>query len=157
MVAVDVVVQRVQVRWSKQSRAFPGAAVRNALPSAFRLPSGHAPEFHDVVLDEDDGFAPQQTVSEPPRHTFGLRLVEGGLRVQVPNGFGAPVRRHRPAVLVRRGEWVRWRLNNRYSSGTGMSGWHYTLTTVSVAFGSVASEVFLGKPPHTVDEVARLR
>jgi hypothetical protein len=89
MVAVDVVVQRVQVRWSKQSRGFPGAAVRNALPTAFRLPSGHAPEFHDVVLDEDDGFAPQQTVSEPPRHTFGLRLVEEGLRVGAERVRGA--------------------------------------------------------------------
>jgi hypothetical protein len=77
--------------------------------------------------------------------------------VQVPNGFGVPVRPHRPVVTLQRGQWVRWQLNNRYSSAAGMAGWHYTLTTVSIAFGPIPTDAFLGIAPHVVDELAALR
>lgn len=154
---VEVIAQRVRTTWSKRSRGIPGSAVRNAVPTAFSLPSGLPPLFHDIVMNEDDGFTPHATaVYEAPR-PFGLRLVGDALLVRVPDGFGAPVRTHRPTVTLRRGEWVRWQLNDRYSSATGRGDWRYTLTTLSIAFGPVEPDAFLGEAPHVVDERAGLR
>jgi hypothetical protein len=155
---VDVIVQRVKVTWTKRSRGRPGAALRHAVPVAFPLPSGRPPRFHDIVADEDDGFVPRLTVHDggPPARVFGLRPAGDTLQVRLPNGFGVPVRRHRPTVTLQRGEWVRWQLNNRSSSSTGMAGWYYSQTTVSVAFGPVPVDAFLGTAPHVVDELAAL-
>lgn len=158
MTAVDVVAQRVRTRWSKRSRGSPSAAARNALPTAFPLPSGRPPLFHDVTMDESDGFTPRMiTLHEAPRHILGLRLAGDSLLVQVPGGFGVPVRAHRPVVTLQSGEWVRWQLNNRSSSAAGMADWHYTLTTISIAFGPVPTDAFLRDAPHVVDELATLR
>jgi hypothetical protein len=159
MAAMDVIVQRVRTTWSKRSRGFPDATLRNAAPTAFELPSGRPPLFHDVALREEHDFEPQVKVLHglPPRHEFGLRLVGTALRVQLPNGFGVPVRSHRPVLLLQPGEWVRWQLNNRWSSATGMGDWHYTLTTVSIALGPMPLDTFLGEAPHVIDEKAALR
>jgi hypothetical protein len=158
MTAVDVIAQRVRTSWSKRSRGFPSAATRNAVPTAFPLPSGQPPLFHDVTMDESDGFTPRMiTLHEAPPQTLGLRRVGDSLLVRVPNGFGVPVRAHRPVVTLRSGEWIRWQLNNRHSSAAGMAEWHYTLTTISIAFGPVPTDAFLRDAPHVVDELAVLR
>jgi hypothetical protein len=110
-------------------------------------------------MSEEDDFVPRATVPPdgPPPHEFGLRAVGPALRVQLPDGFGVPVRVHRPTVLLQPGEWVRWQQNNRYSSASGRGDWHYTLTTVSIALGRLPPHTFLGNPPHVVDETAPLR
>jgi len=114
---MDVVVQRVSTTWTKRSRGFPDATLRNALPVSFALPSGGPPLFHDVRMLEWEDFTPQVSVAHgaPPRHDFGLRLVGPTLQVRLPNGFGAPTRAYRPAMLLQPGEWVRWYLNNRWT------------------------------------------
>ncbi|MDG4822257.1 hypothetical protein O7635_10385 [Asanoa sp. WMMD1127] len=156
---MDVVVQRVCTTWSKRARGGSLAAARNAAAVAFELPAERAPLFHDVVQDEEDDFVPRARVlfECPPPASFGLRLVGGSLRVRLPDGFGAPVRAHRPVVMVGPGEWLRWQTNNRYSSSTGMAGWHYNLVTVNIAFGAVPRDTFLGRPAHLIDERAALR
>jgi hypothetical protein len=60
-------------------------------------------------------------------------------------------------LLLQPGEWVRWQLNNRWSSATGMGDWHYTLTTISIALGPMPLDTFLGEAPHVIDEKAALR
>jgi hypothetical protein len=77
--------------------------------------------------------------------------------VQLPAGFGVPVRRYRPSAVLRRGEWLRWQMNNRYSSMAGKADWHYVLQTVNVGFGPVPRDAFLGAPSHLIDERATLR
>jgi hypothetical protein len=146
MAAMDVIVQRVQTTWTKRSRGVPLANLRNAAPVAFELPTGRPPLFHDVVMNEKDDFTPRVRVTHetPPSREFGLQLVGKALRVQLPDGFGVPVRRHRPVVMLQPGEWVRWQQNNRSSSTSGMADWHYNLTTVSVAFGPMPAYAFLG-------------
>ncbi|AEV83590.1 hypothetical protein ACWT_2851 [Actinoplanes sp. SE50] len=155
MKAVDVIVQRVRTTWSKQSRGNPGAALRSAVPEAFPLPAAGAPLFHDITVAEDEDFVPREAIlPQPPAAAFGLRLVGNALRVQLPNGHGAPARAPRPVLTLRRGDWLRWHLNNRHAEQTG---WYYSQTTVSIAFGPTAPDTFLGAPPHTIDERARLR
>lgn len=101
MAAVDVIAQRVRTKWSKRSRGSPGAAIRNAVATSFPLPSGQPPLFHDITVNDDDAFTHVRACSERLRHphTFGLRLVRDTLLVQVPNGFGVPVRAHRPTAI----------------------------------------------------------
>jgi hypothetical protein len=159
MIGVDVVVQRVRTLWTRRSRGFPAAVARHAVPVAFELPSGRGPLFHDVAVREWDGFVPEETVVgvAPSRREVSLRAAGDTLLVRVPDGFGVPVRAFRPTVTLRRGEWLRWQLNNRSSSSAGMADWHYTLTTVNVAFGPIAIDGFLGEPARLVDELAGLR
>jgi hypothetical protein len=158
MPAMDVIVQRVRTAWSKKSRGFRHATLRNAAPIAIELPYGPLPLFHDITMDEDDDFTPRVKVlhEAPSQREFGLRLVGAALRVQLPNGFGVPVRFHRPAVLLQPGEWVRWHLNNRFTSTTTRGGWYYTLNTVSIALGPMPPDAFLGEAPHIIDERAAL-
>ncbi|XVV16855.1 hypothetical protein ACQP2X_21485 [Actinoplanes sp. CA-131856] len=154
---MDVIVQRVVTLWSKRSRGFPNAALRNAVPPAFPLPSGRPPLFHDVDVREENCFEPRSEVRPLTPRAFGLHLAGDVLRVRVPDGFGFPQRRHRPSVTLRRGEWVRWRFNNRSSSACGTGDWHYTLTSLSIAFGPIPLDAFLGGAPHRIDELAALR
>ncbi|MEQ4302217.1 hypothetical protein ABNF97_12625 [Plantactinospora sp. B6F1] len=156
---MDVTVQRIRTTWSKRSRGFPQAALRNAAPTAFPLPADPAPMLHEVVMREENDFVPDVRIVHdlPLRHELGLRLMRDVLRVQLPAGFGVPVRNHRPVVTLQHGEWVRWQMNNRYSSMTGMADWHYVLHTVSIGFGPMARDAFLSEPDYHVDERASLR
>ncbi|MEE6311103.1 hypothetical protein V1634_30150 [Plantactinospora veratri] len=159
---MDVTVQRIRTTWSKRSRGFPQAALRNSAPTAFPLPDlpdGPLPLLHEVVMREENDFVPEvRSVHDlPPRHELNLRLMRDVLRVQLPASFGAPVRNHRPVVMLQHGEWVRWQTNNRFSSMTGMADWHYVLRTVSIGFGPMTRDAFLGEPDYRVDERAALR
>jgi hypothetical protein len=153
---MDVVVQRVRTTWTKKSRGAPGAALRNAVPDAFELPPGPPPLFQDVSVREWEGFSPEMSVVQaaPRPSEFGLRMVGAALQVRLPNGYGVPRRSYRPTVLVQRGEWVSWQLNNKWFSSRGAS--RYTLTTVGIALGAVPLDAFLGRASHVVDEKVEL-
>ena len=156
MAVMDVTVQWVRTTWSKLSRGAPNSTVRSRAPEAFLLPAGSSPLLHEVLMQEQDGFRPLFTVSAelPGRDKLLLRELGDELRVQVPSGGGAPERGYRPLVTIRRGESMRWQINNRHTSYSG--NWFYEMRTVNVAFGSVARDAFLDKPDHLVDERAAL-
>ena len=156
---MDVTVQWVRTTWTKRSRGAPLADARNRAPVGFVLPAGPSPLLHEVLMAERNDFRPQFVVTEglPARERLHLRENGDALTVQLRDGFGVPVRSHRPSVTIQRGEWMRWQMNNRYSSATGMNDWSYELTTVNVAFGPGPRDAFLGSPHHVVDELAALR
>ncbi|BCB75040.1 hypothetical protein GCM10022251_35920 [Phytohabitans flavus] len=89
-----------------------------------------------------------------------LRQVDERLRVLlVPNAWMMPRRKRRPpAIYLRVGEWVRWRINYR-SSGTCPCGqqWSYRFDTLSLAHGRISTDTFLAQPTYMVDERAYLR
>jgi hypothetical protein len=156
---VDVTVQWVRTTWSKRSRGFPASVARSSTPVAFPLPDQPAPLFHEVVMREEDRFEPRSSVTSelPPRYRLSLTIVGDRLTVRLPAGFGVPVRTHRPLASIERGEWLRWQMNNRFSSLSGMGDWHYVLQCVNVGFGAVPRDAFLGEPSHRIDERAILR
>ena len=159
MTPMDVTVQWIRTMWTKRSRGAPHSDARNRAPLAFVLPAGPGPLLHDVLMQERDGFHPHFTVTEelPARWRLHLREKAGDLTVQLPRGFGVPVRNYRPSVTIGRGEWLRWQMNSRFSSATGRNDWMYELQTVNLAFGPVERDAFLGVPSHLVDELASLR
>lgn len=159
--------QWVRTSWTKQSRGGPAAAIRNAAPIAFVLPDA-APSFvHEVTMREASDFRPSTTIRDLPRMqprmtVEGVSLVEseGGLRVLplIPTFFDIPPRRRRPpAARLEPGQWIRWQLNYRFSSATGMGNWSYHLHTLNLAYGVTEPDAFLRTPTRYIDERGSLR
>ncbi len=157
---VDVVVQWIRTSWTKRSRGGAAAATRNAAPVGFPVAAAQAPFAHIVVMREQDGFRPAESIGALASADVSLRHVDTRLRVfpQVRAVFALPPRRRRPpAVHLIRGEWVRWQLNYRFSSAAGMQDWSYWLDTFNIAHGPTKNDIFLGEPTYFVDERGLLR
>ena len=151
-----VVVQWVRTSWTKRSRGGAAAAQRNAAPAGFVLPCRVEASFlHKVVMREQDDFAPVSSLGPVGDAPVQLREGDGRLRVmpRVSPLSGLPPRRRRPPALrLAPGQWVRWRLNYRFSSAAGMQDWSYWLDTFNIAYGPVAEDMFLARPTFLVDE-----
>ncbi|WP_370968516.1 hypothetical protein [Amycolatopsis sp. cg9] len=157
---MTITAQWVRVSWTKHSRGGPAAAVRNAAPAGFALPALPGRVAHVVRMREEDGFAPVASVENLRDVAVDLREADGRLRVlpRVGELFGLPPRERRPpAVKLAPGEWVRWRLNYRFSSAAGRQDWSYWLDTFNVGFGELPADAFLGEPTHSVDERGPVR
>jgi hypothetical protein len=157
---VTITAQWVRASWTKRSRGGPAAAVRNALPAGFALPERPERGAHVVRMREEAGFAPVETVEGVGALDVSLREAGGLLRVLPRVGalHGLPPRKRRPpAVKLAPGEWVRWRLNYRFSSSAGMQDWSYWLDTFNVGYGDLPADVFLGEPTCLVDEQGPVR
>ncbi|MFF3920643.1 hypothetical protein ACFYZB_46115 [Streptomyces sp. NPDC001852] len=156
---MDVVVQRVRTSWTKKSRGGPGAARRNAAPTAFSLPPGLSTAHHEVAMREFDSFEPRIQVRDLSAPGTVLREVDGLLRVDPPevSMFAMPRRNRRPpAVRLAPGQWLQWQINYRFV-GSCDGAWSYRLETFNIVYGSAAPDVFLGVPTRRVDERRALR
>lgn len=164
---MEIVIQWVRTSWTGRSRGGPAAAIRNAVPIGFALPVTGRSLLHEVTLTESGGFTPRATTRElpslPPRTTVAgvvLTRSEGRLRVRptIPALFGIPPRPRRPpAAGLEPGQWIRWRLNYRFSSLAGMNDWSYHLHTLNLAYGTIEPDAFLDSPTFLVDERGSLR
>ncbi|MFF7705387.1 hypothetical protein [Streptomyces lydicus] len=102
---------------------------------------------------------------DPRRRTGGLTARPTGApgRINSHASSNRPAaRRSRPtarppAVRLAPGQWVRWQLNYRFSSMTGMQDWSYWLDTFNIAYGPANADVFLSTPTVFVDEQGPLR
>lgn len=155
---MDVLVQSVRLSWTNASRGGPGAARRAAVPDLFTPPDQPWPLLHQVVLDEADGFRPQETWSAGLPEDGSLTLTEDRDRLLVlPQvlRYGLPPRRRRPpGVRLDPGQWLRWRLNYRFHSP---GGWSYRLDTLNLAYRHGDGPAFQDPPAHDVDERAGLQ
>lgn len=159
--AVDVTVQWIRTSWTKQSRGGAAAALRNAVPVGFAVPSAPLPAVaHVVRMHERDGFDPFDGLEDLRKVDVRLREADGRLQVfpRVQPLFAIPPRSRRPpAVNLVPGQWVRWQLNYRFSSAAGVRGWSYWLDTFNVAYGPVSADAFLSTPTVFIDERGPLR
>ncbi|MCL2581903.1 MAG: hypothetical protein FWE35_05545 [Streptosporangiales bacterium] len=155
---MEVIAQLVRTEWTKQSRGGTGAARRNAVPTAFLLPSVHPPLTHTVVMDERDDFEPAESLEYalPDKTIVRLKEADGKLRVQLEAASGLPQRKHRPpAIWLARGEWMQWQINYRFSGYS--TEWIYRFDTLNIAYGDAKPDTFTtGLPNRHVDERARL-
>ena len=155
---MDITVQRVTTSWTKRSRGGAAATRRNAVPAGFPLPVVPLDRAHVVSVAERHGFEPRERWTDLGDIGVSLRERDGSLRVFAHSGFGLPARPRRPpAVWLRPGQWIRWQLNHRFSSASGMADWSYSLDTFNIAYGPVDREVFLGKPTVLIDECGPVR
>lgn len=157
---VDVTVQWVHASWTKQSRGGIAATRRNAVPIGFAVPDVPTPFAHLVTMSERHGFQPGSTIADVTSVDVSLREADGRLRVQPrisPLCALPPRSRRPPAVWLVPGQWVRWHLNYRFSSASGMQDWSYWMDTFNIAYGPVDADVFLGTPTRLVDERGPVR
>ena len=79
-----VVVQRVRTSWTKAPRGGAGAAMRNAAPTTFTLPTGLTSALHDVSMRESDAYVPRMNVQDLADPGLVLKESDGLLRVHRP-------------------------------------------------------------------------
>ncbi|MEV6998526.1 hypothetical protein AB0N62_12645 [Streptomyces sp. NPDC093982] len=156
---MNAVVQRVRTSWTKKSRGGSEAARRNAVPTAFLLPSGLSSALHEVAMRESDSFEPRVQVRDLSAPGTILREIDGLLRVDPPevSMFAMPRRNRRPpAVRLAPGQWLQWQINYRFV-GSCDGAWSYRLETLNILYGPAMPDVFLGVPARRVDERRSLR
>lgn len=161
-----VVVQRVEIQWSKRSRGGAGAQRRARLPRAFRLPGIPSPFLlHQVDLAEWNGFEMRvrEERGERPRSiedVIALRHMEvGTLAVDLvgsPRHGGHPWRAPKAEVLrLAAGEFGRLTINGRQSTEDGSA---YVEQTYNLCHGEVVPvDRFVdATPDHAADFLAVL-
>jgi hypothetical protein len=162
-----LVVQVVEILWTKATRGAPRANERAALPRAFPLEVGTAEcivQRHRMI--EWEGFVPE--FIEPERlpnvpgsiDVLRIRPEKGGVFVlgmlATPNTGSQPKRRAiHDAMHLLPGQWARLVVNSRYTSSRGQ---HYTERIFNVASGiQVPRDRFMLDPPdHALDMKANL-
>jgi hypothetical protein len=176
---LDVVAQRIVVRWTKASRGAPGAVKRNAVPEGFAFDFQGIADLDAVAVverlsfDEAREFRIQQgsssleTVEMVERGT-NVRLLPVGEDLQVtrlPMGgaslaYPPALRQAKSAFTLTPGSWGRLRANARFGSGWD-GDWSYEKVVWNVAWKldmPRGSTVFVDTQPAAVlDELVSLR
>lgn len=157
-----LLVQVVEILWTKATRGAPRSNSRAALPRFFEFSgSGASCIVQYYRLAEWSAFAPQlfkqESLHSPPSVVGVLKIsVEGAESVSLgisgtPN-LGQPKRFPIPtAIELRSGQSARIILNARHTS---YSGQHYSETVYNVALGDELSGV---RHLRTVDHLLDLR
>lgn len=151
-----LVVQVVEILWSKASRGAPESNARARLPRAFAVELLEAPYvLHHVRMAEWESFSPHRVKTEskesPPRIEGGLAIhsVESGaFRLGLMgNPSGGQPHRHpvREALTLAPGEFARLVVNGRHTSYSGQWYSEYIYNVASAA--SVPADRFLCEPP----------
>lgn len=151
-----LVVQVVEILWSKASRGAPESNARARLPRAFAVELLEAPYvLHHVRMAEWESFSPRRVKTEskesPPRIEGGLAIhsVESGtFRLGlIGNPSGGQPHRHpvREALTLAPGEFARLVVNGRHTSYSGQWYSEYIYNVASAA--SVPADHFLCEPP----------
>lgn len=156
----QILVQKLTVHWTKDSRGGRGAAARNAVPLALPRP-GPAVAWHAVAFREADAFsseleAAEQEIPHAIETELSLRVAADLVSILPLSPFGAPLRHRRPPrARIELRQSVRWILNSRDGRD---QGWLYTQVVYNVALADAADlMVFTRDPAVVVDERAALR
>ncbi len=154
-----LIVQIVDIVWTKATRGAPRSNERAALPRAFPL-DGTEGVFvvANHTLREPEGFVPrhESTTSSPwvPPSIHVLTLLarpDGGFVVGVlgtPHAGQPPRRPQLEAAFVVPGEFLRVVVNARHASYSGQC---YSETTFNVACGPrISGDRFVAGPPDRI-------
>jgi hypothetical protein len=158
-----VIVQLVEVYWTKISRPAPASAVRNALPRALHLPLFEecTYAFHHVRFEEERDFA-EQTIAfdhgpAVPRseHEILLRINEAGELVVGFSPTSVTGQPSRPlatsAVRARIGAYARIVSNGRHNTSiTGFGAPWYRQATYNVGLAERPDigSIFISREPQ---------
>jgi hypothetical protein len=171
-----VVVQEIELWWTKSSRAGEGAKARAAVPELLPLPAlASVPDeslvHQQVKIEEWNGFdARVETVEVSPmpvtrrkqmqcvtigRDGEGHALAE----YRYTMAGGAPERASIPRTVLTLapGQWGRVRYNGRHNASVP-TGWLYHKTVINLAPVAVFTGTpFLGGPTREFSDMADLR
>jgi hypothetical protein len=157
-----VIVQSVEILWTKATRGAPHADRRTALPRAFGLPFSDSVYLHDVItMNETTDFRPRRAQSREnfvPTSDQSLlfHLTGDALTVGLYPSWGQPQRKgQRELLRLAPNEYARLRFNARHTSYSAQC---YTETVYHVAFGErIPENRFVdARPEHEIDWMADL-
>jgi len=155
-----LLVQRIQVSWTKESRGADGAVRRNAVPLAVPWRDSDA-AFHSVAAAEESQFQPveawETAVPAEVIRDLDLRTEPQSVSIlPALSGYWMPKRHRRPPRLrIAPNEWARWTINYRLGLD---QGWVYGQVTYNVAFAAgEPGSAFAARCAAFVDERAALR
>lgn len=170
---VVVLVQQIEVWWTKASRGGPGAARRNAVPKSMEpAPAARRARRGQLAHQrleyrEEREFQPVETVeiaSLPQSGAItlvGLRIALTPERLEVFYRAGREAghpERYAPAEPVLRlasGDWGRVQDNGRYSSASGP--WRYRQTTWNIGwFSALPDDPWVEPPAKSYSALAGL-
>jgi hypothetical protein len=173
---MTAILQDVQIRWTKASRAGERASQRNRVPRVYPVPgvsptgSGLQVVHHGIVADEADGFRPVHEVVVEAWPDGRMHRVPGlALRISaiaITGTFawefscGAPERSREPrqVLAVRPGTWGRATWNGRYTTMQGLDQWKYHERVLNIAlFEELPADPFAGEPAKLFESLADLR
>jgi len=156
-----LVVQMIEILWTKATRGSPGADRRVALPRALPVDVVAGPYFvHRFQMAEWRDFELSLVASEtkpsPPEDEHVLQIAvapEGGylLGLSGTPHAGQPLRHAKNrAIRLEDGAFARLAINARH---TNYSGQYYSETIFNVACGAdIPRDRFLSRPPnHLLD------
>lgn len=161
-----LIVQRITAEWTKASRGGDGAADRNAIPDALRLPplAGAAPGYllHDVRFLEWENFECRSDVyeSEAQTHIRIEPLFMHATKELVRTRFvwswhhcGAPERDSHDLFQLSVGQWGRFTCNGRFGADSASGRqWRYHETVFNVALTEQFDEnLFKQTAPNAED------
>ncbi len=162
-----ILIQRITVEWTKESRGGRGAAVRNSFPEAFTVPpfdqSNDAFIVHSVRFREWENFVNLEdlkcfsTAKEAQIEPLRIHPHEDHLVVRFvwdAMHCGAPERSSHEIFHVARGHWGRFLCNGRFGpvSSWGCQ-WHYHKTIFNIAFvDSLDPSLFVNSQPQSVQD-----
>ena len=164
-----LVLQVVEILWTKATRGAPRANERVALPRAFAFAfsftaGSQACLVQHYQLAEWDSFAPrlrqQEERNTPPASMDALQLISQGNDSYSLGILGTPhdgQPRRRPvlrAITLNAGETARLVINARHTS---YSGQYYSERIYNVGCGThLPADLFLHPPTHSLDLKAHL-
>lgn len=175
-----IIIQFIEIAWTKKSRGQPMAALRNAVPLGFRVPSlqnGECPPvfIHWVKVEEATRFQPifnEATCGSLQEVQFaGILLALASVDEELEVIFlcegariGAPRRRYlrKKAFQLAPDTWGRITVNGRHSSaslyGYSGGGWTYHRFVINVANQSGMPDILFPNEPstHNFQDVAIL-
>lgn len=168
-----VLVQQIDVWWTKASRGGEAARLRNSVPRSFPAPAAaRRARANDLIHQylehrEEHEFAARDAVDVQPfgqgahARFVGLRLRRNGERVEVLYRAGWEAGRPEryapegPVLTLTAGRWGRVEDNGRYSSQSGP--WRYRLSVWNIgAYEQVPGESWAGEPVKTYSALADL-
>ena len=156
----QILIQKLTVQWTKDSRGGRGATARNAVPLALPRP-GPEVAWHAIAFREGDAFSPEleaaaQEIPQAVETELSLRVGTDLASILPLPPFGAPLRHRRaPRARIELGQSVRWILNSRDGRDRG---WYYVQIVYNVALADPSDlMVFARDPSAVVDERAALR
>ncbi|MEU4694577.1 hypothetical protein [Actinoplanes sp. NPDC023714] len=151
---MDVVTQWIRTTWTNRSRGGPPAARREAFP----LTEEGTPLLHEIDMSEQDDFNPISSVRRELPNPDRVAIHEAGRLLSIelrPEPGTAPARWQRGSmVLLRPGQWLRWRIDYRITHAGGET---YRLDTLNLAYRpDAAAAAFAGVPARFLDERTQL-
>ncbi len=133
----QIVVQHIEIVWSKKSRGGDGARVRNSMPDAVRMPQGPGSSpcmLHQATFSEWQGFDQQDTTRMSTTfEELGLKFLSGviddaGLTITFHrDGYNAAtpsIFPYKPLFTLQEGEFGRFLYNGRYTDNDTGEWWY---------------------------------